>query len=156
MKRKKLIGCLLTLALVLVGCGSPGEDGTAQTGQIPGRMVTSIDISVTPSDEAMVRHYTDIEKMSSVLGFLRDMDTDELPEEMPRLDDGQTYYTITATYANGTSRVYCLLSHQYLRVNQDQWHQISTEDATELIQYIRATPDTDSPGTGSVPTLETV
>lgn len=147
MKREKLIGCLLTLALLLGGCGSFGEQDAPQTSQVPGRMVTDIEIAVTPSDESMVRHYTDIEKMSSILRFLRDMDTDELPEETPRLDDGQTYYTITATYANGTSRVYCLLSHQYLRVNQEQWHQISTEDATELIQYIRATPDTDIPGT---------
>lgn len=156
MKREKLIGCLLVLALLLGGCSSFGEENAPQTSQVPGRMVTNIDISVTPSDETMVRHYSDVEVMSCIVRFLRDMDTDELPEETPRLDDGQTYYTITTTYANGTSRVYCLLSHQYLRVNQDQWHQISTEDATELIQYIRATPDTDSPGTGSVPTLETV
>lgn len=154
MKREKLIGCLLAVALLLGGCGSPGEQDAPQTSQVPGRMVTDIEIAVTPSDETMVRHYTDIEKMSSILRFLRDMDTDELPEEMPRLDDGQTYYTITATYANGTSRVYFLLSHQYLRVNQEQWHQISTEDATELIQYIRATPDTGTPETEPTPTQE--
>lgn len=147
MKRERWIGCLLALALLLGGCGSTGKQDTPQNSQVPGRMVTDIEIAVTPSDESMVRHYTDIEKMSSILRFLRDMDTDELPEEMPRFDDGQTYYTISATYANGTSRVYCLLSHQYLRVNQEQWHQISTEDATELIQYIRATPDTGIPGT---------
>lgn len=143
MKRERIMLCLLVLLVLLSACGNAQADQpTGETG-VPSRMVKQIDIAIHPEDEDLARSYTDMEKMSPILRFLRDMDTTREPEEEPSITDGQTYYTITATYANGESRVYYLLSHKYLRAEGEAWCEIDNADAMELIQYIRDTPDTD-------------
>ena len=142
MKRERILICLLALLLLLSACGNSEQDqSTEQTG-IPSRMVKQIDIAIHPEDTDMARSYTDMEKMSPILRILRDMDTTHEPEEEPSITDGQTYYTITAIYANGESRIYYLLSHKFLRIGDGQWCEIDNADAMELIQYIRDTPNT--------------
>lgn len=142
MKKERMLLILLTLLITLSACGNFSSDVSAESAAVPARMVSRLDVSIHPSDDSMARSYTDMEKMSPILRFLRDMDTTHKPEEEPNLTDGQTYYTITAVYANGESRIYYLLSHQYMRIDDGQWCEIDNQDAMELIQYIRNTPDT--------------
>lgn len=143
MKRKRTILCLLALLVILSACGNSNNDTpTEQTG-VPSRMVEQIDVAIHPEDDDFARSYTDMEKMSPILRILRDMDTTHVPEEEPSITDGQTYYTITATYANGESRVYYLLSHKFMRIDDGTWCEIDNSDAMDLIQYIRDTPDTE-------------
>lgn len=134
---------LFFLALSLTGCGSILEE-TSPSAEVPGRMVQQIDISIHPHDEELERSYTDIQQMSTILKMLRDMDTNDVPEEEPDLDGGQSYYTVTATYANGESRVYYLLGHQFLCHDTKPWCQVDSGKITELIQYIRENPDDGS------------
>lgn len=145
MKRERLWIFTLIFGVLLCGCGFLPEVQSQDSDGIPSRMVQRLDIAIHPGDEDMSRGYTDMEKMSPILRLLRDMDTTQKPDTEPSLTGGQSYYTITATYASGESRVYYLLGHQYLRVGEGDWCQISSEDAMELIQYIRDTPDTAEP-----------
>ena len=142
MKREKMIVMLLALLLLLSACGSPDSSST-EPSAIPARMVSRLEVSIHPADDSLARNYEDMEKMTPILRFLRDMDTTQKPEEEPLLTDGQTYYTITAIYANGDSRTYYLLSHKFMRVDQGEWCEIDNLDAMELIQYIRNTPDSE-------------
>lgn len=143
MKRERIMICLLALLLLLSACGNSKDEPSIGEAGVPSRMVQQIDIAIHPEDEDMARSYTDMEKMSPILRFLRDMDTTHEPEEEPTITDGQTYYTITAIYANGESRVYYLLSHKFLRIDDGEWCEIDNNDAMDLIQYIRETPDTE-------------
>jgi len=140
MKRERMFVCLMAILLLFTACGNSDDQVTEPTG-IPSRMVERIDIAIYPEDEALARTYTDKDQMSPILRILRDMDTPNEPEETPSLTDGQTYYTITATYASGESRVYYLLSHKFLRIGDGSWCEIDNADAMELIQYIRGTSD---------------
>lgn len=142
MKRERIFLCLLAMLFVLSACSNSDEQPTEQVG-VPSRMVAQIDVAIHPEDPDFARSYTNMEKMSPILRFLRDMDTTQKPEEEPSITDGQTYYTFTATYANGESRIYYLLSHQFMRVDEGPWCEIDNADAMDLIHYIRETPDTD-------------
>lgn len=147
---RKIILLFLAVSLAaLTGCGSILEE-PAPTDDTPSRMVQRIDISLHPHDEDLERSYTDIQQMSAILKMLRDMDTDDVPEEDPDLEGGQSYYTVTATYANGESRVYYLLGHQFMRYDDEPWCKVDSGKITELIQYLR-----DNPIDGSLPTEET-
>lgn len=141
MKRERMFLCLLAMLLLLTACGKTQNDQPTEQAAAPSRMVKKIDVTIHPTDESLARSYTDMEKMSPILRILRDMDTDQKPDKEPNLTDGQTYYTITTTYASGETRVYYLLSHQYLRIDKGGWCEIDNNDAMDLIQYIRETPD---------------
>ena len=142
MRRERMFLCLLALLLLLTACGKTSDDQPTEQAAVPSRMVERIDITIHPTDDKLARAYTDMEKMSPILRILRDMDTDNKPADEPNLTDGQTYYTITTTYASGETKVYFLLSHQFLRINDGGWYEVDTNDAMDLIQYIRQTPDT--------------
>ena len=141
MNRNRLFPVILAALLLFSGCGNRIVPTPTDQTVIPSRMVQRIEVSVHPSDADYDRCYTDMEKMSPILRILRDLDTTRKPEEQPNLTDGQTYYTITATYANDQVRVYYLLSHQYLRIDDGDWCEIDNHAALDLIQYIRQTPD---------------
>lgn len=154
MKRERILIGLLALLLLLSACGSIWNDQPTDETGVPGRMVQQIDVAIYPEDEDLVRSYTDMEKMSPILRILRDMDTNITPEDEPSITDGQTYYTITATYANGESRVYYLLSHKFLRIDDGAWCEVDNSDVMELIQYIRQTPDTGNAETDTTAVSE--
>lgn len=142
MKKAIIAVCILMTLFSLTACDTPERDVVAEA--IPGRMVSKIDIAIHPADESFERCYTDIEHMSPVLRMLREMDTHDVPETEPRIDDGQSYYTITATYANGSSRIYYLLGHQFLRYDDEPWCVVESEKIMALIQFIRAHPDDEA------------
>lgn len=150
MYRKIILGFLALSLALLTACGSTEPEESTAPNEIPGRMVQRIDIAIHPADDALARTYTDITQMSAILNMLRDMDTNNVPEEEPDLHGGQSYYTVTATYANGNSRIYYLLGHQFLCCDDGPWCQVDSGKVMELIQYIRENPDD-----GSAPTDET-
>lgn len=145
----KKILCLVIAASVLVsmsGCSivdtilnkiapdSSGDD------MVPGRMVSMIEIDLYPLDPDFHRCYTRQEKMSSVLQLLRDMTTDHQPDQEPDLHDGQSYYTITATYSNGSNQTYYLLGFRYLRRGDEEWCEIDSEKVMKFNEFILDTP----------------
>ena len=140
----KKIALLLTLLLLLSGCGNdtPHTDGTG-----PGRMVRRIEVAIHPEDPDFARTYVTQENMNELLSILRSMQTDVEPEREPDVSDGQNLYTATVTFANGQQSVYYLLGHTYLRLGEEDWCVIDTELSRQFGEFIRSHPSDD----GSVP-----
>ena len=89
--------------------------------------------------------------LTLLLALLRSMQTDREPEQTPDLEGGQSYYTATVTFANGQQSVYWLLGHTYLRLGDEPWCVITTEQASCFTDFIRTRPSDD----GSAPTQPT-
>ena len=146
---RKRISLLLVLALLLTGCGrdTPKIESTG-----PGRMVRRIEITIHPEDPAYTRTYVTQENMNELLSILRSMQTDEEPEKEPDMDNGQSLYTATVTFANGQQSVYCLLGHTYLRLGDEDWCIIDTNLAKRFSQFILDHPSDDTPPESTTPT----
>lgn len=166
---KKKIFPILSLVLLLAmlsGCGlvdgllawiSPDSSRSAS----PSLMVQRIDVSMTPKDQDFERHYQSQENLTAALTLLREMATSDIPEEEPRLGDGQTYYTITATYAGGKQQSYYLLGYRFLKVGDEPWCEISFDSAMGFTRFIKehqsddgsyTPPPTEPPAEPTLPT----
>lgn len=166
MKRKILsLVALLTALCLFSGCGVTDAlldlipDSTER--QSPSLMVQRIDVAIYPADPEFERHYETQENLNAALTLLRDLVTTDVPEEEPRLDDGQTYYTITATYSGGKQQNYYLLSYRYLKVGDDPWCEISFDSAMGFTKFLRehqsddgsyTPPATEPPAETTLPT----
>ena len=144
--KRRMTALLLSLLLALGLCAC-GEDVTVDHPDGPGRMVRRIEVSIHPRDEKFDRVYVTQENMNELLGLLRTIHSDAEPEQEPDPDDGQSYYTATVTFANGQQSVYCLLGHTYLRLGDEPWCVISTDQASRFTDFVRTHPSDD----GSAP-----
>ena len=157
MKRRMLqLTALLLTILMLSGCGIGGLLPNVTKGQeLPHLMVSNIHVSMNPYDPDFERHYVTQENLTALLNLLRTMPTSDLTEEEPHLSDSQTYYTVTASYACGETRVYYLLGYRFLKVGDEPWCEIQYEDAMKFSQFIRDRYSDDGsytpPPTESVP-----
>lgn len=172
MKRVYVRLCaLLLLCTVLSGCTFVDSALSAilpevtEIADLPKRMVQHIDISITPDDPAYVRHYQTQTNLTAVLQMLRDLATQDIPEEAPALGSAFSYCTIVATYANGDQQVYVLLNEQYLKVGEEEWCHISPELAADFMEYLRShqsddgsyvPPATEPPAETTAPAESTV
>lgn len=107
----------------------------------PSRMVQQIDIAIHPADSDFRRCYTSQENLTFMLHLLRDMTTTDIPQEDPDLDGGQSYYSVTVTYANGSVGVYHLLGYRFLQQNDGTWCHVDTQLVKEFSEYLRSHPD---------------
>ena len=151
MKKSLFLICLsLLLALGLSACGE--EAPPAETADGPGRMVRSIEVAIHPADSAFDRTYVTQENMNEMLTLLRSMETTDYPDTEPDINGGQSYYTATITFANGQQSVYYLLGHTYLRLGQEDWCVVNSEQAKAFNTFLRDHPSDESP---TEPTAET-
>lgn len=148
MNRKilQLTSLLLTLALVLCACGGGKTPHTGGSG--PGRMIRRIEVSAQPEDEEFNRTYVTQESMNGLLSLLRSMESDEAPVTEPNPNGSQSYYTATVTFANGQQSIYYLLGQTYLRLGDNPWCVIDSDQFLSFRTYIREHPSDD----GSAPT----
>ena len=151
--RKRAIALILALLLLLCGCGndSPHTEGTG-----PGRMVRRIEVAIEPADARFDRTYVTQENMNALLALLRSMETDTAPEEEPDLHSGQSYYTVTVTFANGQQSVYYLLGHTYMRLGDDPWCVITGEQSLAFNTFLREHPSDDVPPETTTAPTETI
>lgn len=163
-KRMIQIAALILAASMLGGCNLTNFLPDVTTGhELPHLMVMQIDVAMHPRDPEFERHYQTQENLTDLLNLLREITTDKLPDEEPDLRDGQTYYTVTATYASGETREYHLLGYRYLKVGEDPWCEVSHEDAMLFTQFIRErqsddgsyVPPTTAPPAETTPPTET-
>lgn len=150
MKRKITALLALTMAVcMLSGCGivnaavSLIAPDVTEANDLPHLMVQQIDVSLHPGDADYERHYLGQKNLTTVLQLLRAMATDEIPEEQPELSDGQTYYTVTATYASGEQQIYYLLGYSYLKVGEEPWCEIEFDRAMGFANYLKSHPSDD-------------
>lgn len=147
MKRKILTLLALTAAMCLLsGCGIVNAVLTAIAPNggvdkaMPHKLVQAIDISATPADGEFDRHYESQRNLTTLLRMLREMETRDYPEEQPDLDDGQSYYTVTATYSCGEEQVYWLLGYRYLKVGDGPWCIVEFERVMDFADYLKRHP----------------
>lgn len=140
-----IIACVLALALVIglwslvsrlwtsfLAAGSPET--------APSRMALCIDVALHPQDPDFNRTYSSQENLTDLLHLLREMHTDDVPEAAPSLTDGQSYYSATVTYANGSTAAYHILGHRYLQCPDGVWHQVDPALVMTFNQFLRSHP----------------
>lgn len=164
-KRMLQILALLIAVSTLSGCGLSNLLPDVTTGrELPHLMVRTIDVSMSPRDPEFERHYQTQENLTALLNLLREIATSDLPEEEPKLGDGQTYYTVTVTYASGETRDYYIMGYRFLKVGDEPWCEISHDNAMRFTQFIRdhqsddgswAPPTTEPPEETTLPTEST-
>ena len=142
MLRKKL-SILLILSILLTGCGLDAPSIENSIG--PVRMVRRIEIASHPSDPDFDRCYVTQENMNALLAILRNLSTGEEPEQTPDLEGGRNYYTASVTFANGEHSVYYLLSHTYMRQDEDDWTLIDPERSEDFVRFLLDHPSDDLP-----------
>lgn len=131
---KRMIALCLILAVALCGCG--GSDDTGTTANKPGRMVVQLESAVYPAQEGVGECYTDSTQMNFLLTMLQDLDTSDFPAEQPAVTESSEYWTITATYANGDTRVYTLLEGSYLSCGDGKFCTVDAAKADTLISFL--------------------
>lgn len=148
--KKRVFVLIALLLLTLSACGRDTPPVSNPSG--PGRMVRRIEVSVHPADGELERIYMTQENMNGLLTLLRGMETEEAPLTEPNLTGGQSYYTITVTFANGEQTLYHLLGQTYLRLGDGDWCIIDQENSLQFTRYLREHPSDD----GSAPTETTL
>lgn len=161
MNRKRWISgliCIILIAAAAAGgwhlvrhlwtrLGAETVDPTA-----PGHLAVQIDVAMHPQDPDFARSYTTEQHLTDMLRLLRTMSFGQEPEQTPDLEDGQNYYSIQITYANGATSTYYLLGHRYIRLRSGEWRQTEQTLTMAFSEYLR-----DHPEDGDCPLLtETV
>lgn len=139
---KKFIAITLVIALLLSLCACSREEPT-HSDAAPGRMVRRIEVAFHPANPDFARTYVTQENMNTLLTLLRDMENAQLPESEPDLEGGQSYFSATITFANGQQSIYYLLGHSHLRLGDNPWCIITTDQAMEFIEFLRSHPSDD-------------
>lgn len=133
---KKAIKILILLCFsvfLLCGCG---QDTPAKP---LCRVVTGVDISFRHEDMHLQRHYTDTQKMESVLLYLRLLKPLGKPESIPETAD-RDVYEITVHLSDGDTRIFRQKAHRYLSVPDRPWQLIDPGQAVGLYQLMRHYP----------------
>ena len=144
--KKRIFALVMLLSILLCGCGddTPKSDSGA-----PGRMVRRIEVAIQPENPEYDRVYQTQENMNDLLTLLRSMESENVPNQEPDLHDGQSLYTITATFANDQQSVYYVLGHTYLRNSNGDWCIIDRDQSMAFNQFLRERPSDDGP-TGTI------
>ena len=129
-KSSKLLVFICFLAFLLPGCGKAADQGPVY------RFVTGVDISFQHEDSLLTRHYTENEKVESVLMYLR------LLKPLAKLDgfselSGEDIYRITVHLSDGVDQHYYQAQHRYLIRPDNSWSLIDPGQASELYRLMR-------------------
>lgn len=133
--KTKIIALFLILAVVLCSCGENKAPETSSSK--PGRMVVQLESAVYPAEEGVGECYTDLTQMNSLLTMLKDLETSDVPSEQPVITESSEYWTITATYANGNTRVFILLEESYLKAGDNSFCNVDSAKADKLISFLK-------------------
>ncbi len=103
------------------------------------RVVTQVDISCQKENMVLNRHYTQSEKMESVLLYLRLIKPLGKPENDPDTVEREIY-RITVHFSDGEKRIYRQKAHRYLSVDGKPWKTIDPEQAAQLYALMQHYP----------------
>ena len=128
--KKSIVICLL-LGLLCTGCGYHAPITTIPTH----RVVVGIDITFQNGPLYARRIYTNSEKMSAILHYLRFIDPYGTPPEPPESVDGSDFY-IVLSYSDGGQKLYRQHADRYMQVDGGDWKSINVEKAMELSRIL--------------------
>lgn len=146
MKIKLLVLLLVFSLFTLSGCGVTNLALTPITSvpvntSAPRKLVEQLDISFYPDNPCYTRHYYSEENINALLALLRSFQSDNLATCHPKADDGQSYYIINVTYANNLTHQYYLMGHRYLRIGDNHWIEVGTDNAKKFVQFLNEHPN---------------
>lgn len=132
-KISKIILSVLFTTVILSGCARNHAVNSHSL------IATEIDI-VTQHEKALVhRHYTDPEKMESVLMYLRLLQPVGKPEVSPD-EIADDVFLITVHLSNGEKRYYRQAEHRYFTESNFPWFAIDPGQAAKLYALMRHYP----------------
>ena len=109
------------------------------------RVVTRVDITCQHEDLLIRRHYTDTQKMESVLIYLRLLKPLTISVADAEGVDADIY-EITVHLSDGVRRVYRQKAHRYISKDFRAWKDVDPGHAAQLYALMRHYPsDTDVP-----------
>lgn len=119
--------------LIIPGCRKKNSVDTSY------RAVTQIDIVTKQQDALLRRHYTDPQKMQSVLVYLRLLTPTGKPEVNPEhLTDDM--FLVALTFSDGSNTYYRQTGHRYVSKDDGSWFSIAPEHAVRLYELMAHTP----------------
>lgn len=130
--KKKILLLILTCfsALSITGCSNIHAKKPLC------RVVTGVDVSCRHRDVVIQRHYTDTEKMESVLNYLRLVLHGRKPDNDPNSVDAEVFQ-IRVQLSDGKSHVYEQKDHRYFRKYQQGWTALEPMHAAKLYALLR-------------------
>ena len=135
MSKLFFIGCV---CLIMSGCSRNNPPAPPLC-----RVVTQVDIFCQQKNMMLRRHYTQPQKMESVLLYLRLLKPLGKPETDPDNVEREVY-EISVHFSDGEKRVYRQKAHRYLSVDNKPWETIAPEQASELYKLMQHYPS-DTP-----------
>ncbi len=132
-KMAKLLLAFFFAAVILWGCGKTAENDPLCA------VVTGVDISFQYKDTLLRRHYTDEQKMRSVLLYLRllkplgNANNETVPPE-------EDIYEIVVHLSDGSVKHYRQVKHRYLSRPDRPWVRIDPSQAAQLYRLMRHLP----------------
>ena len=132
-KSSKILVFICILGALLPGCGKAANKKPVY------RVVTGVDISFQHEDSLLSRHYTDNEKVESVLMYLRLLKPLVKPSDFAELS-GNDIYRITLHLSDGVDKDFYQAQHRYLIRPDNSWSLIDPGQASELYRLMRHYP----------------
>lgn len=123
---------LCFLMFLLPGCGKFSDKPHY-------RVVTGVDISFQHEDALLTRHYTQTEKVESVLMYLRLLKPLNKPQVPPELSNDDIY-RITLYLSDGVTKDFYQAQHRYLIRPDKRFTMIDPGQASELYRLMRYYP----------------
>ena len=103
------------------------------------RAVTAVDITFRYEDTQLQRHYTQNDKMESVLLYLRLLKPLGKPISSPPADD-RDVYDITVRFSDGSTKLYRQKAHRFISRREQVWERIDPAQAAQLYHLLRYYP----------------
>lgn len=128
---KKCMIIFILLGLLCAGCGYHAPIATMPTHKV----VTGIDITFQNGPLYARRIYSDNEKMSAILHYLRSIDPYGTPQEVPEQVAGSDFY-IVLNYSDGSQKLYRQHADRYLQEGSGSWKCIDPKKAMELSRIL--------------------
>ena len=126
-------------AIIMSGCGD--HDTQVKTSD---HIVTQVDVLCQQEHIRIQRHYTNNEKMESVLLYLRLLNPQGTPDANPNLLE-KDVYEITVHLSGGKKRVYRQTAHRYFSKDFQAWEMIEPGKAFELYHILQKFPSDSLP-----------
>ena len=119
----------LMLCLLLTGCNMPQTQKS--------RLVTEMSVQVQQEDGALFRHYTDPQKMETVLCYLR-----ALPGRTHSCPDPERYagpqYRIQLHYSDGSTGYIFQHADRFLSRDFHPWQEVDSGHAAFLLPLLQS------------------
>lgn len=139
MKKLSLLLCIFAIATSLSACQLSQSLHSASEPQPPAgtplRMVENVTVAYRPNPSSH-RVYHLQNTLNPLMRILRDIKYNKPIQKPEALDQCKSYFSFSVQYASGEHQVYRLLAHQYLKVGNERWYEISREDALALTQFL--------------------